>query len=168
MMKYHIGLGSNIGERQKNLERAISMLEKNGVQIGRKSSIYETFPKGNTEQPWFLNQVLEIQTELEPLALLKIVKEVEKNMGRISSIPKGPRCIDIDILLAEDRVIRVVELIIPHPEMTKRNFVLVPLKEIAFEILHPVLRQKIGDLWRKSNDSAIVRPYVQTHKKSPY
>ena len=166
-MKYHIGLGSNLGERKKNLERAISLLEKNGVQIGRKSSIYETSPIGNTEQPWFLNQVLEIQTELEPLALLKIVKEVEKNMGRISTIPKGPRCIDIDILLAEDRIIHVVELIIPHPEMTKRNFVLAPLKEIAFEILHPVLREKIGDLWRKSNDASIVRLYVPTHKKSP-
>jgi 2-amino-4-hydroxy-6-hydroxymethyldihydropteridine diphosphokinase len=165
-MKYHISLGSNIGERKKNLDQALSLLGKNDVQIVKESSIYESSPVGNTEQPWFLNQVLETQTELEPTAFLRMVKEIENKMGRIRTTPKGPRCIDIDILLAENRIVRSVELIIPHPEMTKRNFVLVPLKEIACETIHPVLNEKIGELWRKSKDRSIVRLYAPPCIKS--
>jgi 2-amino-4-hydroxy-6-hydroxymethyldihydropteridine diphosphokinase len=165
-MKYHISLGSNIGERKKNLDQAFSLLGKNDVQIVKESSIYESSPVGNTEQPWFLNQVLETQTELEPPAFLRMVKEIEKKMGRIRTTPKGPRCIDIDILLAENRIVRSVELIIPHPEMTKRNFVLVPLKEIACETIHPVLNEKIGELWQKSKDRSIVRLHVPPCIKS--
>jgi len=156
-MKYHIGLGSNIGERKKNLERAVILLKKNGVQIISESSIYETSPVGYSEQPWFLNQVLEIQAELDPKAFLRMVKEIEKKMGRILTRSKGPRCIDIDILLAENIIVQSKELIIPHPELAKRNFVLVPLKEIANVTVHPILNEKVGDLWRKSKDRSIVR-----------
>lgn len=159
-MRYHIGLGSNIGERKKNLARAVSLLEKNRVVILRKSSIYETSPVGNRAQPWFLNQVLEIRTELEPEALLKLAKRIEREMGRIRRPAKGPRCIDIDLLLAESRIFNSDELVIPHPEMANRNFVLVPLKEIAGEIVHPVLKERIGDLWKKSKESSAVNLYI--------
>jgi 2-amino-4-hydroxy-6-hydroxymethyldihydropteridine diphosphokinase len=159
-MKYHIGLGSNIGERKKNLDQSVLLLKKNGVQIVRESSIYETSPVGMEEQPWFLNQVLEIQTELEPEALLELAKKIEERMGRKSAPPAGPRCIDIDILLAEDKIVHLPGLIIPHPEMARRNFVLVPLKEIAPKTVHPVLQEKIEDIWQNNSDTSIVKLYV--------
>jgi len=136
------------------------LLEKNGVKIIKKSSIYETAPVGNTEQPWFLNQVLEIQSDSNPKAFLRLALGIERSMGRTRQTPKGPRCIDIDILLAEDKIIQSQDLCIPHPEMANRNFVLVPLKEIAYDAIHPVLEEKIGDLWRRSKDRSVVRPYV--------
>ena len=154
-MEYYISLGSNIGERRKNLAKAISLLKKRNVQIIKKSSIYETSPVGNKEQPWFLNQVLKIQTESDPKSLLQLVKEIERKMGRTQTGAKEPRCIDIDILLAENRIVRSMELDIPHPELANRNFVLVPLKEIAHDVVHPILMEKIGDLWRKSKDTSL-------------
>lgn len=160
-MKYYISLGSNIGEREKNLARAIILLRKNGVSIVRESSIYETSPVGNTEQSWFLNQALEVQSQSEPKAFLHLVKGIEKKMGRTRTTLMGPRCIDIDILLAEDKIVHTDELIIPHPEMSYRNFVLVPLKEIAFDTIHPEFKEKIGDLWRRSKDMSVVKPFNQ-------
>ncbi len=159
-MKYHIGLGSNVGEREKNLSQAIELLQKNGVNILKKSSIYETSPVGNTEQPWFLNQVVEVHADSGPKAFLRLVLGIEKRMGRTRRTPKGPRCMDIDILLAEDEIIQSPDLCIPHPEMANRNFVLVPLKEIAYDVIHPVLKEKIGDLWLRSKDRSAVKPYV--------
>lgn len=159
-MKYHIGLGSNIGERKNNLARALALLEENGIRVIKKSNIYETSPVGMLEQPWFLNQVIEVQTEADPQALLRVVKTIEKRMGRAPAAAKGPRCIDIDILLAENKIVRTARLNIPHPELAHRNFVLLPLKEIACETVHPVFKTKIGDLWRKSKDSSIVRFYM--------
>lgn len=165
-MKYHICLGSNIGEREKNLALAVSLLTKSGVRILKESAIYETSPVGNTEQPWFLNQTLEVETESAPKRFLRLVKKIEKKMGRMPTSPKGPRCIDIDILLAENRIVHSRELNIPHPELANRNFVLVPLKDIACDAVHPVLKERIGDLWRMSKDPSIVRLYVSPSKKS--
>ncbi len=159
-MKYYISLGSNIGKKEKNLERARNLLKKYGAQIINKSSIYQTSPVGDTKQPWFLNQVLEVRIESEPKSFLHLVKKIEKKMGRISTSLRGPRCIDIDILLAENSIVCSEELSIPHPELANRNFVLVPLKEIAFDRIHPVLKKKIGDLWRKSSDTSKVKLYV--------
>ncbi len=159
-MKYHIGLGSNIGERKTNLAQAVVLLEENGIRVIKKSSVYETSPVGILEQPWFLNQVIEVQTEADPQALLRVAKGIEKRMGRVPAGAKGPRCIDIDILLAENKVVRTGRLSIPHPELANRNFVLIPLKEIACDTVHPVFKIKIGDLWRKSKDSSIVRFYM--------
>ena len=158
-MKYLISLGSNIGEREKNLAQAIMLLNINGVKILKKSSIYETSPVGNTEQPWFLNQVLEVQTDTEPRAFLQLVLGIETQMGRTRKVAKEPRCMDIDILLAEDKIVHSSDLHIPHPELPKRNFVLVPLKEIAFDTIHPELNKKIGDLWRRSKDPSAVKPF---------
>jgi 2-amino-4-hydroxy-6-hydroxymethyldihydropteridine diphosphokinase len=159
-MKYHIGLGSNIGERKKNLAQAIALLQEKGIRIVERSSVYETSPVGEREQPWFLNQVIEVQTDSDPGSLLRLVKSIEKQMGRKPDASKGPRCIDIDILLAENRIVSTQRLTIPHPELANRNFVLFPLKEIACDTVHPVLKEKIGDLWRESKDRSIVRFYM--------
>ena len=158
-MKYYLGLGSNLGERSKNLARAVHLLRKSGVQIIKKSAVYETSPIGVLDQPWFLNQVIEVRAAAEPMSLLALVKNIEKKMGRIPTMPKGTRCIDIDILLAESRIVRTAKLTIPHPELANRNFVLLPLSEIASDILHPVLKEKIGDLRRTSKDKSIARIY---------
>jgi 2-amino-4-hydroxy-6-hydroxymethyldihydropteridine diphosphokinase len=161
-MKYHISLGSNIGNREKNLAQAVSLLKEKGAEVLKKSSIYETSPVGVKGQPWFLNQVLEVQVDSEPRAFLRMVLGIEAQMGRTRKIMKGPRSIDIDILLAEDKVVHSADLHIPHPELVNRNFVLVPLKEIAFDAIHPELGKKIGDLWRESKDPSAVRPF---HKR---
>jgi 2-amino-4-hydroxy-6-hydroxymethyldihydropteridine diphosphokinase len=155
-----MGLGSNVGERETNLLQAAVLLKKNGVNIIKKSSIYETSPVGNTRQPWFLNQVMEVQSDSGPRGLLQVILGIETSMGRARKTPLGPRCIDIDILLAEDKVVHSADLIIPHPELAKRNFVLVPLKEIAPDAVHPVFGKKIEDLWRRSKDRSIVRLYI--------
>jgi 2-amino-4-hydroxy-6-hydroxymethyldihydropteridine diphosphokinase len=159
-MIYHLGLGSNIGEREANLLQAAVLLKKNRVDIIKKSSIYETSPVGNTRQPWFLNQVMEVQSDTGPRGLLQVILGIEKSMGRARTTHQGPRCIDIDILLAEGKVIHSADLMIPHPELAERNFVLVPLKEIAPDTVHPVSGKKIEDLWRRSKDRSIVRLYI--------
>jgi len=155
-MRYFISLGSNLGNKKKNLGRAVSLLKKNSVEIIKASSLYETFPVGFTAQPWFMNQVLEIKTEMEPESLLFLLKRIEKNMGRKQTPQKGPRCIDIDILLAEDKVVQTDKLQIPHPELAKRNFVLVPLREISPNTVHPVIQKKIEELYRKCLDTSTV------------
>jgi len=155
-VKYSISLGSNLGDRRKNLAQAISLLQKNDMRILKASSVYETSPVGFTAQPWFLNQVLEIEIDLQPESFLLLVKKIEKRMGRKRTIKKGPRCIDIDILLAENRVIQTEKIQIPHAELGKRKFVLTPLKEISPETVHPVLDEKIEDLWRKCRDTSSV------------
>jgi len=156
-MRYFLSLGSNLGDRRKNLERAAALLEKEGVTIRKSSSVYETSPVDYLEQPLFLNQVMEVESRLPPRALLRLVKRIEKRMGRVPSVPKGPRCIDIDILLAGECIMRSRELSIPHPELENRRFLLVPLNEIAPSVLHPVLRLSIHELWRRSADSSMVR-----------
>lgn len=155
-MRYFISLGSNIGDKRKNLSDAVLHLVKNRIKILKKSSLYETSPVGFTEQPWFLNQVLEVETELLPEFFLLVAKGIEKKMGRRSTTAKGPRCIDIDILLAEDKIIQTSRLQIPHPELINRKFVLTPLMEIAPKIIHPLLHRKIEDLWKECRDSSAV------------
>jgi len=155
-MKYFICLGSNLGKKRKNLKTALFQLEKEGVRVLCYSSIYKTQPVGICNQSWFYNQVVEIETDLLPLSLLRLIKKIEKKMGRQISIQKGPRLIDIDILLAGNTVIRTKELVIPHPRLAERNFVLIPLREISPETEHPVLKAKIEDLEKKSKDPSIV------------
>lgn len=156
-MRYFLGLGSNLGNRQTNLNRARSYLQKEGIRIIKSSSVYESQPVDYTDQPWFLNQALEVESSSHPFAVLELVKNIEAKMGRKTTSPKGPRIIDIDILLAEDTVCRSQELEIPHPRMQERMFVLVPLKEIAPDVVHPVFKKQIEDLWRKNKDSSTVR-----------
>lgn len=119
------------------------------------SPVYETEPWGFEEQPNFLNQVIQAETDLEPHELLDFLKELEKHMGRQQTIRYGPRVIDLDILFYDDLVIETPELTIPHPNMTKRSFVLVPLAEIAPELCHPVLGIKIRDLLMGMDTSTV-------------
>ncbi len=155
-MSYHLCLGSNIGARRKNLALAAGHLKKSGVRIVKRSSIFETEPVDFVDQPWFLNQVLEVKTGLVPYELLTLAKAIESRMRRSASVPKGPRTIDLDILLAEDTIIDTPELTIPHPGLAMRNFVLVPLAEIAPETIHPLLHETIRELARKCPDRAQV------------
>lgn len=159
-MRYFLSLGSNLGERQTNLEKAIRSLRDEGVKIRKYSSLYETQPVDlppSASKTWFYNQVVEAAIDLEPIELLRLVKRIEGKMGRSASISKGPRIIDIDILLAEDCVIQTEDMVIPHPRLEKRNFVLIPLKEISPETEHPVLKITIRELADKSLDLSVVR-----------
>jgi 2-amino-4-hydroxy-6-hydroxymethyldihydropteridine diphosphokinase len=153
---YFLGLGSNLGDRKRNLSRARRLLETNGVEVLKASSVYRTEPVDVRDQPWFLNQVLEVRAKLGPQELLDLAKFIESRMKRVPTVPKGPRTIDIDILLAEDTVIDTPGLTIPHPRLARRNFVLIPLNEIAPRTVHPVLRKTVRELARESPDSSAV------------
>jgi len=156
-MRYFLSLGSNLGDKEKNLILALFSLEKEGVEILKMSSIYETQPIDFPSQPWFYNQLVEVRTKAKPEALLDLAKKIEQKMGRKLGQKKGPRIIDIDIILAEDSVIRKKELKIPHPRMEKRNFVLLPFVEISPDTVHPVFNEDMKTLWKKSNDRSIVK-----------
>jgi len=139
-------LGSNIGEREENLREALRLLAGPRLHVKRVSSLYETAPLEYTAQASFLNMVVEIETELMPMQLLKHVKDVERQMGRKRLIPKGPRIIDVDILLYGRFQVNAPNLQIPHPSMEKRRFVLEPLAELAPELRHPVSRKTMREL----------------------
>jgi 2-amino-4-hydroxy-6-hydroxymethyldihydropteridine diphosphokinase len=142
----YLSLGSNVGERERYLEQAIALLEAAGVRVLRRSHIYETEPQDVLEQPWFLNLVLEASTELFPKQLLTCTLKIERKLGRHRTRPKGPRTIDIDILLYGSAVIDAEELVVPHPRMTERRFVLEPLAELAPELRHPVTRRSVRQM----------------------
>ncbi|MDP2916037.1 MAG: 2-amino-4-hydroxy-6-hydroxymethyldihydropteridine diphosphokinase [Candidatus Aminicenantes bacterium] len=163
-MKYHLGLGNNLGDRIENLARARARLVKRGIAIRALSALYETEPVGFSAQPWFINQAVEVETELSPRELLMLVKEIEKDMGREATVPDGPRVIDIDILLAEDTVIVTGELTVPHPRLAERNFVLVPLAEIAPKTVHPGLKRTIRELCSRSKDRAKIKLYAPARR----
>ena len=155
-MVYFLSLGSNLGKRAKNLAEAVRLLRENGAEVVRASAVYETEPVDQLDQPWFLNQVLQVRSSLAPHALLGLAKSIEARMKRIPTVAKGPRTIDIDILFADDLVVALPNLTIPHPRLAQRNFVLVPLCEIAPEIRHPILGQTIRELAPASADRARV------------
>jgi len=153
---YFLSLGSNLGNRSANLARARKMLREKGVDVLEASSVYETEPVDHLDQPWFMNQALQVRSSLDPQALLRLAQSVESAMKRVPTVAKGPRTIDIDILLAGDTVLNDPDLVIPHPRMAQRNFVLVPLCEIAPEIRHPVLGKTIREMAPASADRARV------------
>lgn len=155
-MIYFLGLGSNLGNRANNLAAAARLLCENGIEVVRASSVYETEPVDVPDQPWFLNQVLEVRSSLDPHALLELSKSIEIGLKRVPTAAKGPRTIDIDILLAGDRIIDTPELVVPHPRLARRNFVLVPFSEIAPEVRHPVLGKTIRALALESSDASRV------------
>ena len=150
-------IGGNLGNRQENLATARFLIEKHCGQITRESSIYETAPWGKIDQPGFLNQALEVNTELNARQLIRRILKVEKTMGRVRKEKLGPRVIDIDILLFNDEIQDISFLKVPHPEMQYRRFVLIPLSEIAAEIKHPVLKKNISELLHDCADELEVK-----------
>jgi len=149
-----LALGTNLGEREVNLAQALEELSSL-IIISKVSSIYETPPWGVTDQPAFLNQVLAAETSLNPLELLKAVKDIEAQMGRVASVRYGPRLIDIDILLYGDTVLDTTALTLPHPRMRERAFVLVPLLEIAPDLVLPGSGERLTDLLAGLDQSGI-------------
>jgi 2-amino-4-hydroxy-6-hydroxymethyldihydropteridine diphosphokinase len=141
----YLSLGSNLGDRARNLEAAIERLCSIG-EVAAVSSFYETEPVGNLHQPWFLNCAVRLRTEKMPRQLLAAVMAIEQALGRKRSVAKGARTIDIDILLFGRFVVDVPSLTIPHPAMHERRFVLEPLAEIAATVRHPVFRRTIHEL----------------------
>lgn len=141
----YLCLGSNIGDRSSNLHKAASLLDPK-VHIETLSPIYQTEPWGYSDQPTFLNQVIKSDTDLEPFDLLEFVKGIEVSMGRQETFRFGPRIIDLDILFYDDLILDTPKLTIPHPRIRERAFVLIPLAEIAPELLHPVFKKTILEL----------------------
>lgn len=141
----YLGLGSNLGNRRDSLDRARALLSQR-VRMEQVSSIYDTEPVGNPKQPRFLNQVCRLRTRLAPLELLTLAKGIESKLGRTSAKPDTPRPIDIDILFYGDQVVDTPGLVIPHPKLVERGFVLVPLAEIAPDLVHPANEQTISEL----------------------
>lgn len=142
----YIALGSNLGDKEKNLRRALLLLTQQGVEVVRVSSFLSTEPYGVTDQPQFLNAVACVRTSLAPLALLDVLLATELAMGRVRLRHWGERNIDLDLLLYEDVVLDTPRLRLPHPDMQNRDFVLLPLAEIAPELRHPTLQKTIWEL----------------------
>lgn len=142
----YIAIGSNLGDKEKNLRRALLLLTQQGVEVVRVSSFLSTEPYGVTDQPQFLNAVACVRTSLAPLALLDVLLATELAMGRVRLRHWGERNIDLDLLLYEDVVLDTPRLRLPHPDMQNRDFVLLPLAEIAPELKHPMLQKTIYEL----------------------
>ena len=153
----YVSLGSNLGDRAANLDRAISALSGAGVRVLRCSSLYATEPVDFRAQPWFLNCVVEAETDLLPRQLLHALQAIERNLGSRRLVPRGPRVIDLDIVFYGASVIRTAELIVPHPRMEARRFVLVPLAELASGVRHPSLGATVAELLSGTPDRSAVQ-----------
>jgi 2-amino-4-hydroxy-6-hydroxymethyldihydropteridine diphosphokinase len=156
-MKEHIvylALGTNLGDRLANLKQAISALTPQ-LEVKAKSQVYETPPWGFEDQPKFLNQVIKANTYLDPEPLLKHLKRLEVALGRKESFPNGPRLIDLDILFYDDLVMDKPSIVIPHPRLQERGFVLLPLMEIAPNLVHPVNKKSVREMAEMCNVEGI-------------
>ncbi len=157
MKTVYLGLGSNVGDREGHLRAAIERLASADLRVLRESPVYETEPLEMTAQRWFLNQVVEAETSLFPKQLLARVGRIERVLGRVRTVPNGPRTIDIDILLYGSAVVRAAELEIPHPRMATRRFVLAPLADLCPELRHPVTRKTVREMLEAVTGQAVRR-----------
>lgn len=162
----YISLGSNIGDQFKNLEKAILEIQSVCGSLSSASSLYETEPWGTFAQDPFLNQVIAVESPHEPPILLNLFLEIEKKMGRIRTVRNAPRIIDIDILLYGSKIILNESIHIPHPRMHLRKFILIPMTEIAPDLIHPVFNQSMKELLNKCTDSSFVKK-LRTHEIKP-
>lgn len=163
MTTVYIALGTNVGDREDNLREALQLLGESGIRVLKVSSIYETEPVDYLEQPWFLNAALEAQTDLSPLDLLHKLRAIESAMGSKKPFAKGPRLIDLDILLYANETFAIPELQIPHPRMLDRRFVLAPLVEIAPNLRHPQWPATASQLLAVLKDPSVVRLHPSGH-----
>lgn len=142
----YLSLGSNVGDRDRLLARTLERLASDDIRVVRISSVYETEPRDVPDQPWFLNQVVEIETSLFPKQLLARLQKIEIGMGRVRMEARGPRTVDIDILFYGDAIVSTPGLEIPHPRVADRRFVLEPLAELVPELRHPRTRQTVREM----------------------
>ena len=155
--RVYLCLGSNLGDRRAYLARALEKMQAAGIRVHRISPLYHTQPVDYAAQPWFLNCVAEVETESMPRQLLHQLHRIERQLGRRRSVPRGPRTIDIDILLYRNHVMRTSELTIPHPRLAERRFVLEPLRDLAAGLRHPVSHSTVAELLAAVADRSQVR-----------
>ncbi|MDX2188454.1 MAG: 2-amino-4-hydroxy-6-hydroxymethyldihydropteridine diphosphokinase [Bacteroidota bacterium] len=148
----YIGLGSNVGDKQANLNKAILLIDQKLGKVSKASHLYNTKAWGNTHQPDFLNQVIELRTSFKVTFVLHVLLEIELKLGRIRTEKWGPRTIDLDILFFDNTIINTPDLIVPHPEIQNRKFVLLPLCEIAPDFKHPILKKTNKKLLKECLD----------------
>jgi 2-amino-4-hydroxy-6-hydroxymethyldihydropteridine diphosphokinase len=151
----YLSLGSNLGRRADFLSKAVRLLNRNGIRVGKVSAIYETVPVGLRAQPSFLNQVARAQTVLSPKAVIKVFQRIEQTLGRVRFISNAPRTIDIDLLFYNNQVMNTPQLILPHPRIAERAFVLVPLAEIAPQLLHPQTGLSVSEMIEDIDTSGV-------------
>lgn len=159
MNQAYLLTGGNLGNREETLARAVELINQKCGSITKSSAVYETAAWGNTDQPLFLNQALELATPLNARQLIRCILKVEQAMGRIRKEKYGPRIIDIDILLFNDEIHNYRFLTLPHPEMQNRRFALAPLAEIASKAIHPVLKKTVGEMLKECPDVLEVKKY---------
>jgi len=158
-----LGLGTNLGNRKKNFSQTLNELSSNcDITILKLSSVYRSEPFGVTNQPWFYNMVIEINTQLSPVNLLNVTKDIEKEIGRKKTTRWGPRIIDIDILCYKNEIINQPGLTVPHKQMHLRRFVLIPLKEIAANFIHPQLQKNVDELINECQDELQVKLIINS------
>lgn len=153
----YLSLGSNVGNRALHIKRAVGMLRRAHVRVLRQSPLYETEPVGLRAQRWFLNCVVEARTLLPPLRLLRLLLFIERRLGRRRTLRNAPRPLDLDILFYGSRIVRSPRLSIPHPRLTQRRFVLLPLADLSPELRHPLSRSTISQLLAQCPDRSEVR-----------
>jgi 2-amino-4-hydroxy-6-hydroxymethyldihydropteridine diphosphokinase len=155
LKRVYLSLGSNIGDREANLRKAVERLAACGVRVLHTSRIYETEPVGYKYQAWFLNQVVEAETVLFPLQLLTGIGRVERELGRVRTFRNGPRTVDIDILFYGATIVETTRLQIPHPRLAERRFVLVPLAELVPDLRHPVTHRSVRQMLESAPPAAV-------------
>ena len=159
MVRAFLGLGSNLGDRQAAIDEALEALGHAGTRVSKRSPLYETEPWGLLEQPRFINAACEIETSMGPLALLDLLKSLERDAGRVVTVRNGPRPLDLDILMYGNIRIRTPRLVVPHPGMLSRATVLVPLADIAAQVRHPLTGKRIEEHLSELYDIAGVAAY---------